>query len=577
MSDLADDRSSNKFLHRNNAGSWVDADYAAVRESTFRRVLRWHKATVCIWAAAGFAVAQAYLLLSRPEFTATAELLLGVGSGMPPRIADDEGAQTGLVENEIQTLRTERLATAVIGKLGLWNDAELAEAAPGPLTQILELAAGRDAAAGSIDAKRDVVLDRFKEATDVVRSGESYVARVSFSASDPHRAAAVANSLATAYVDYRTATQARNVDETGERMEGRIARLREKAAAASAALNALRNNSSAIGAATRGNVDAKLRQLESQAQAYRSLYQRMLGHYARTLRERSTPVSEARIISGAVAPSRWSSPKTSVVLLLATFAGGLLGIAVAARRERTKRPIRSLGQIENEIGVPALGVVPLVQGRRLYPAPGHAPPLLLRDKGDALRGVRLAVSEMCGGHRSCVVGVISARREEGKSTIAFNLAVMEAESGKRVILIDANLHRPALARSLPCGALLAPLEERAAISGAVAANEFGFDLLGERSTDTPIHPAVLLGSPAMHKLIASARERYDFIVCDLPNVQEHIDARAAADLFDAFVLVTEWGCSPTGQARAALKSPAIADRLVGALINKVPRGTGPFT
>src|SRR5262249_40211642 len=157
--------------------------------------------------------------LTRPVFTATAELLLGVAADMPARIAEP-ATQTGLVENEIQILQTDRLAEDVIGKLGLWNDAELSDDAPGPLEQNLDMATGREAAAGSPDGKRDVVLDRFKEATRVARSGRSYVAKVSFRASDPHKAAAVANSLAAAYVDYRTATQLRSVDEAGQRMEG---------------------------------------------------------------------------------------------------------------------------------------------------------------------------------------------------------------------------------------------------------------------------------------------------------------------------------------------------------------------
>jgi succinoglycan biosynthesis transport protein ExoP len=140
-----------------------------------------------------------------------------------------------------------------------------------------------------------------------------------------------------------------------------------------------------------------------------------------------------------------------------------------------------------------------------------------------------------------------------------------------VLLIDANLHRPMLGRCLALGTLLGPLEGSATLSESIARSELGFDFLGERSAETPVHPAVLLGSPAMRDLISSARGHYDCIVCDLPNILGHADVRAAADLFDALVLVAEWGRTPTAAAtRAVLKSTAIADRLVGVIINKAP-------
>ena len=117
------------------------------------------------------------------------------------------------------------------------------------------------------------------------------------------------------------------------------------------------------------------------------------------------------------------------------------------------------------------------------------------------------------------------------------------------------------------------LDRGGQVRGAMLAHVFEtiFDFIGERSAETPVHPAVLLGSPAMRDLISSARGLYDCVVCDLPNILGHADVRAAADLFDALVLVAEWGRTPTAAAtRAVLKSTAISDRLVGVIINKAP-------
>ncbi|WP_072395370.1 hypothetical protein [Hyphomicrobium sp. CS1GBMeth3] len=529
--------------------------------------LRWRKATILSWIIIGLAVTAAGLLLVRPRYTATSNLLLGVSS-----VGVVNGGTSLLdsqVENQLETLRGDGLTRSVVDKLGLWNDAEFA-CVDGGLQRIFATTTTntcKKTATSSPD--KEAVLAHFKDATSIKRVGQSFVADVSFTSGDPEKAARVANALAAAYVDYRANIQKRGIEQTGARLEGQITRLREKSAAASAAIDKLKDTAQPDQAPP----DDQVRALTTQSQAYRSLYRSLVERYARSVHEHASPVSEAKLVSEASAPTRWSTPNVPLALLLGACAGGLIGLAAAVRKEYVARPIRSLEQIEQNVGVPALGIVPVVQGRRLLPQSHQMLPLLLHDRGDALRGIRIAVNEL-SPPSTCVIGVVSAHPGEGKSTIAFNLAVLEAESGKRVLLIDANLRRPSIGRALPRGTLLPPLEGRAQLSDSVTRNELGFDLLGECSPEPPQHPAVLLGSPAMRELITSARDLYDCVVCDLPNVLGHADVQAAADAFDALVLVTEWGRTPSAAAtRAALKSTVISERLVGVIINKAPLGS----
>lgn len=544
-------RETSRIVRRNSA---AHEPRSATALLIWRDAFRWRKGTILSWVATSVALAAGGLLSARPHYTATAELLLGVTSVGG---ADESAA---LVESQVETLKSDRLARSVIDRLGLWSDAELSCEAP----------AWSQTAAPCPTADREAVLVRFKEATRVSRAGQSFVANVSFTSADAQKAANVANALAAAYVEYRAGLQARGVEQAGARLEGHIVRLREKSSEASALAGKLK----AAGAAEPSR-DGHLRALESQSQAYRSILRALLDRYSKSVAQQASPVTEARIISEAAAPTQWSTPNVPVVLLLAAGAGALVGIAAALRKEHAARPVRSAEQIERDIGVPALGLVPLVAGRRLLPAPHQTTPLLLHDRGDALRGIKIAVRELCPPG-ACVIGIVSAQQGEGKSTVAFNLAVLEAESGQRVLLIDANLHRPSLGRMLPRGTLLASLEGRAALAEAVTRNELGFDLLGECGTEPPRHPAVLLGSPGLRALIGAARDVYDCIVFDLPHVLGHADVRAAADTCDALVLVTEWGRTPSAAAtRAALKSTVIADRLVGAIINKAPLRQSP--
>jgi Mrp family chromosome partitioning ATPase len=546
-----------KMMRRNSASTKLGHAGAPF---LFLEALRWRKGTIFTWIAIGLVLAASALLLTRPQYTATAELLLGVSS---------VGAATEsavLAENQIETLKSSRLAQSVIDKRGLWKDPEFACDSRGPLRKVLGLARGECSVSPVAAVDRDTIVANFEDATSIGRSGRSFVVNVSFTSIDPRKAATTANALAAAYVEYQSGVQMSDIEQAGTRVADHIAHLREKSDAALAAADKKKGGD----VHNQGSSSDQARALETQSQAYRWISRALLDRYAQSVSEQASPVTEARIISEAEPPSHWSTPNIPLVLLLGSSAGLFVGVAVAMRKEHVVRPVRSLEQIERDIGVRALGIVPLVQGRRLLPASHKIPPLLLHDRGDALRGIMIAVNELCARDAS-VIGIVSAHQGEGKSTVAFNLAVLEAESRRSVLLVDANLHRPSLGLSLPRGTLLPPLEGRATLSDVVTRNELGFDFLGECSPESPLHPADLLGSPAMRDLIRTARDRYDCVVFDLPNVLGHADVQAAADLFDALVMVAEWGRTPSAAAtRAALKSTMISDRLVGVIINKAP-------
>jgi Mrp family chromosome partitioning ATPase len=82
---------------------------------------------------------------------------------------------------------------------------------------------------------------------------------------------------------------------------------------------------------------------------------------------------------------------------------------------------------------------------------------------------------------------------------------------------------------------------------------------------------VLFASPELDRLISSARENYDLIICDLPELANYADAQAAATSLDVCVLVAEWGRTSTPTLVRALKaSPAVGVRAAGIIINKAP-------
>src|ERR1700722_4060035 len=104
-----------------------------------------------------------------------------------------------------------------------------------------------------------------------------------------------------------------------------------------------------------------LRDLESNAQTYRALYDNFLQRYMETVQQQSFPSSEARVITAATRPLSKSSPKTYLVLGLATLVGLGFGFVVASWRDFADRVFRTVHQVENALMTDCIALVPLLK------------------------------------------------------------------------------------------------------------------------------------------------------------------------------------------------------------------------
>ena len=139
----------------------------------------------------------------------------------------------------------------------------------------------------------------------------------------------------------------------------------------------------------------------------------------------------------------------------------------------------------------------------------------------------------------------SAAKEEGKSTTSCNMAIVFAEAGKRVLLVDADMRRPTLhhtfqqSNKVGLSNLLLKkgrLQDSVKRSGVV-----GLDLL--LCGQIPPNPAELLSSPALDSLIEEMKEKYDLIIFDSPPLLSVTDSKILANKCDATVLVVNTGRS----------------------------------
>lgn len=336
-----------------------------------------------------------------------------------------------------------------------------------------------------------------------------------------------------------------------------------------------------------------LRELESNAQAIHTIYDSFLQRYMEAIQQQSFPITESRVISAAGAPKQKSSPRTSVVLGLATVMGLVLSLAVAGLREALDPVFRSRRQVQETLQVKCLAVVPLLdappQSRLLRPwrrsaVQDVAPPAAadamfgraLLDPSSlfaaSLRSIKVAVDVSTAGQRSRVVGLLSMAPNEGKSTIASNFAELVAHLGKKVILIDGDLRNPTISRAMAADATSGLLEVLAGTIELQAAvrTERGLAFLPTIIGPRDVRGSELLGSESLKLLIDQLRETYDYIIIDLPPLGPVAEVRGTASMIDSYVQVIEWGRSRKNTVRQQLLgAPEIYDRLLGAVLNKV--------
>ena len=335
-----------------------------------------------------------------------------------------------------------------------------------------------------------------------------------------------------------------------------------------------------------GQAAVKLRDLESAADTYRNLYNNFLEKLQSATQNQSFPLSEARLISTATKPDRKSSPRT-VLALVGGLVGGLcLGFGVAFGRELLSDVLRTPGEVEDELGVKCLGVLPDIRpptaaGALLSTSAKTGSSDLSRYVVDhpfsrfaeTLRNIKVSIDVARLTREIKVIGIVSSLPKEGKTTVAANFAQLIALTGHRTVLIDGDLHTRSLTRELAPNAksgLVEALSDPASLGYHVQrSKETGLDFLPSVVASRMVNSADVIGSKAMAELLKVLREHYEYIVIDLAPVMPVADSKAVSLLIDAMVYVIEWGQTTRSALQESVSgSEVLQKKLLGAVLNR---------
>jgi len=287
---------------------------------------------------------------------------------------------------------------------------------------------------------------------------------------------------------------------------------------------------------------------------------------------KESTISNLDIVDPADIPELPISPNLPLNLLLGLFWGLGLGVAVAFIHEYLDDTIKNADQAKRATGMCLLGTIPPFakqeSSQNGLPHRGTFPQItggdsnlneVFSDKNiliaqsapksfasEAFRALRTGLHFSAISKDKKTMVFTSTFPREGKSTVSSNTAIVMAQTGARVLVVDCDLRRSSQHEKFGCSktpGLSEVLTRDVTIEQAINKTLVpGLDLLCAGTT--PPNPSELLGSEEMRQLLLSQRDNYDYIIIDAPPILAVTDAPVLTTVSDIVILVMEAGRVP---------------------------------
>ena len=309
-------------------------------------------------------------------------------------------------------------------------------------------------------------------------------------------------------------------------------------------------------------------------------YRLQLGNYVKTLSRvvRRQSAIRVNVAQPAVEPLEQHSPNW-LLLPFGFFLALVLSVGVALAREFVDTSVRTSQDIVRHLGIAMLGAIPDVDDeeiaiKQVQTAVLDHPRSMV---AEAYRRIRTNLQFTAPAERQRSILITSPRPDDGKTTVASNLAIALAQGNRRVLLVDANFRRPGLHRIFDVNrkqGLSNILVGDGSLDAYVAKTAIpALDILS--TGPVPQNPVELLGSAHCRALLQEAANRYDRIIIDVSPVLLASDALVLGPQVDGVVLVVRARENSRGVARRACNLLAdVGAHLFGAVLNaaQVVRG-----
>jgi polysaccharide biosynthesis transport protein len=381
---------------------------------------------------------------------------------------------------------------------------------------------------------------------------------------DPSRAAAIANALAEQLIAASPAIQGRQV-EFQKSIDADLQATQDQINATQAQVETL----SGLNVRT-ATQDADLATLEGRLVSLRATYATLLSFSS------SNASNLLSVVEPAAAPNAPVSPRPLLNTLLAAILGLLVAVGIAAVSEFLNDAIKDSDEVQESTGLSTLGAISRMKGDRarseiyrlaavLYPRSGIA---------EAYRTLRTNTEFAAVDAPIRTLLVTSSMPGEGKTITAANLAVVFAQAGRRVLLVDADLRKPGvhLVFDIPNAHGLTTLLRSDEVSLDAIAQVTEQDNLRVLTTGPlPPNPAELLGSQRMRTILERLKAGCDLVIFDSPPLQAVTDSAILSSFLDGTLLVID--AKHSRRRTVVLGREALSKagaKVLGAVLNRIP-------
>ena len=414
----------------------------------------------------------------------------------------------------------------------------------------------------------DMTADELLRRVQVQGASGSTLVTISAQDTEPARAASIANALAHQLIAASPAIQGRQPD-----VESAIdADLK----ATQAQITATQNRTTALSnllSPTAADV-AELASLESRLVSLRGTYATLLSFSS------ANAATLLSVVEPADPPAGPVSPRPLLNTLLAAVLGLLVAGGIVFLAEYLNDAIRNSDDIEEVAGLSTLGSIARIKGargrREIYQLTALLYPRSAVTEG--YRTLRTNLEFVSIDSKIRTLLITSARAGEGKTVTASNLAVVFAQAGRRVLLVDADLRKPGvhLMFDLPnTDGLTTLLRDETATVEACAQVTEQENLRVLTTGPLPPNPAEMLGSMRFRSFVERVTSGDELVIVDGPPVQAVADAAILSSLMDGTIFVVDAGRSRRRSLRLGREALGRAGaHVLGAVLNRVPEG-GP--